>query len=195
MKDRSDLDKSICELLNAGDSKGMELLYNSYYHILVIWANTFFNDMQKAEDLVQELYIAIWEEKIYKKFRPDSIAAFLKLLVKNRSLNVLRVKHTLYEYIKPEEVESAWEEYNENHEKILAIIDGEINQLPPRTQDIIRYVFIEGLKYREVAEKMGITVSTVSSLLMRAVLKMRDRLTDSAVLLLYFYLSSHQLND
>ena len=47
-------DQEICDLLNARDQRGMELLFEAYYKSLVSWANTFLNDLGVAEDVVQE---------------------------------------------------------------------------------------------------------------------------------------------
>ena len=50
-------------------------------------------------------------------------------------------------------------------------------------------VFVEGLKYREVAERYGISLSTVKTLLSNSVKKLRERLDDEffAGFLLFFY--------
>ena len=56
MRQRSVKDQEICDLLNARDQRGMELLFEAYYKSLVSWANTFLNDLGVAEDVVQEFF-------------------------------------------------------------------------------------------------------------------------------------------
>ncbi len=50
MRQRSVKDQEICDLLNARDQRGMELLFEAYYKSLVSWANTFLNDLGVAEE-------------------------------------------------------------------------------------------------------------------------------------------------
>ena len=64
----------------------------------------------------------------------------------------------------------------------------EIALLPERSRDVVNGVFVEGLKYREVAERYGISVSTVKTLLGLSVKKLRERLNEElfAGFLLFF---------
>ena len=64
----------------------------------------------------------------------------------------------------------------------------EISLLPERSRAVVNGVFVEGLKYREVAERYGISVSTVKTLLGLSVKKLRERLNEElfAGFLLFF---------
>ncbi len=181
-------DKKICTLFDAADQKGMELLFDSYYRLLVNWANTFLNDIQKSEDLVQELFVDIWENKIYRKFKPETLSSFLRLLVRNRSLNKKKAQRDLiYYFTELEQVEIAWDDYNDRYEIILSAIHKEIALLPPRSRNVIKEIFIGGLKYREVAEKFNISVSTVKSLVTSAMARLRERLGDQSIHIFWFW--------
>ena len=70
----------------------------------------------------------------------------------------------------------AFEEYNERHDQIVSRVLEEMALLPERSREIMNCVFLEGLKYREVAERYGISVSTVKTLLGNSVKKLRERL-------------------
>lgn len=50
-------DKSICRLLLEHNSHGMELMFQYYYRPLVLWADTYLNDIAAAEDLVQDFFL------------------------------------------------------------------------------------------------------------------------------------------
>ena len=83
----------------------------------------------------------------------------------------------------------AFEEYSERHEEIVSKVLKEISLLSDRSRDIMNGVFVEGLKYREVAERYGISISTVKTLVATSVKKLRERLNDEIVasFLLFFY--------
>lgn len=69
-------DRQICDLLNSHDKRGMELLFEVYYKSLVSWANTFLNDLNLAEDVVQEFFIALWNQEIHRDLRPETLSSF-----------------------------------------------------------------------------------------------------------------------
>lgn len=49
-------EESICTLLKKRDPKGLECLFDQYYRPLVLWADTFLNNIQQAEDTVQDFF-------------------------------------------------------------------------------------------------------------------------------------------
>lgn len=169
-------DREICEMLNSKNEKGMELMFDTYYKPLVVWADTFLNDLNLAEDVVQEFFITIWNDKIYLKFKPESLASFLYVSVRNRSYNKVGKRDIFRHAMELDQVTLVFEEYNQNHDTIVAKVLDEISLLPDRSREIMNGVFIEGMKYREVAERYGISVSTVKTLLGASVKRLRDRL-------------------
>ena len=169
-------DRQICDLLNSRDQKGMELLFEGYYKSLVSWANTFLNDLGLAEDIVQEFFIALWNQEIHRELKPETLSSFLRVLVRNRCYNQLGKRDVFSRFVSVERVDCMFEEYDDSRDQIVARIMNEIALLPPRSQEILNYVFVEGLKYQEVADRLGISVSTVKTLLGISVRKLRERM-------------------
>lgn len=169
-------DRQICDLLNSRDQKGMELLFEGYYKSLVSWANTFLNDLGLAEDIVQEFFIALWNQEIHRELKPETLSSFLRVLVRNRCYNQLGKRDVFSRFVSVERVDCMFEEYDDSRDQIVARIMSEIALLPPRSQEILNYVFVEGLKYQEVADRLGISVSTVKTLLGISVRKLRERM-------------------
>ena len=58
-------------------------------------------------------------------------------------------------------------------EEILQAIEAEIEKLPPRTREVLKSVYIDGLSYRETAEKFDISIATVKTLLVNALKYLR----------------------
>jgi len=177
----------ICRLLKAGDWKGMELMFRGYYKELVVWADTFLEDMALAEDVVQELFISLWEKRKHMEWQEFTLSSFLYVSVRNQCYHRLEKRDVLRHTADLQDVQKAFEEYNEKHDQILKNVLNELEQLPPRTRDIMTAVFVDGLKYREVAEKYGISVSTVKTLSGNAIRKLRERLggDDYAIFLIF----------
>lgn len=169
-------DDEICRLLSAGNPKGMDLLFDTYYRRLVVWADTFLKDIQLAEGVVQEFFIVLWEKRKQKELTAPFLTSFLYVSVKNRCLKKIEKQDVFHNTTDLQEVHLAFEEYDEKHDRILTQVLQEMENLPPRSRLIMEGVFIHGMKYREVAEKYDVSVSTVKTLLGNAVRKLRERL-------------------
>ena len=181
-------EEEICRLLAADDWRGMELMFRVYYKRLVVWSDTFLEDMQLAEDIVQELFITLWEKKRRRTLQSSTLSSFLFVSVRNQCYHRLEKKDTLRHTVDLKEVNIAFEEYNEKHDYIITRILNEIEKLPPRSQEIMLAVFVDGLKYREVAEKYHISLSTVKTLLGNAVRKLKEQLgTDDLTVFLFLF--------
>ena len=131
-------DDEICRLLSTGDPKGMDLLFNTYYSRLVVWADTFLKDIQLAEGVVQEFFIALWEKRKQKELTAPFLTSFLYVSVRNRCLNKLEKQDIFHNTTDLQEVHLAFEEYNEKHDRILTQVLQEMENLPPRSRVIIQ---------------------------------------------------------
>lgn len=187
---RLDRNQKICIVLHSDDPKGMEMLFDAYYSSLVVWADTFLHDMDSAEDVVQELFIDIWKGKIYRNLKPESLTSFLYVSVRNRCLKKIEKLDVFRHVMSLDQVELVFEEYNERHDIIVSKVLEEIDQLPERSREIMKCVFVEGMKYREVAERYGISISTVKTLLGNSVKRLRKRLNKEMVFQLFIFLSA-----
>jgi len=169
-------DQEICVMLSSMNQKGMDLLFDAYYKPLVVWADTFLRDMNLAEDVVQDLFVSIWKDKVYLRFKPETLSSFLHVSVRNRCFKRIEKRDVFRNASVLDHVELVFEEYNERHDQLVSRVLEEMALLPERSREIMNCVFLEGLKYREVAERYGISVSTVKTLLGNSVKKLRERL-------------------
>lgn len=164
------------------------MLFDAYYRPLVLWADTFLQDMTQAEDLVQEFFVKLWEKKIAESLLPATLRPYLFASVKNMSLNALGRKDPLKRPHAVARLDRAWVEYDDLTETMIQEIEGEIEQLPARTKEVVKAIYIEGLRYKEVAERYAISVSTVKTLLVGAIKRLRDKIGNARnKLFLFFY--------
>ena len=168
-------DKLICKLLaEHDDPRGMEVLFSDYYRPLVLWADSFVGNIPAAEDLVQDFFVAFWEQRAYVRITSGNLRGYLFASVRNRALKLLEKRDPLRE---------ACGELNENvevedtdwlTEEILQAIEVEIEKLPPRTREVLKSVYIDGLSYRETADRFSISIATVKTLLVKALKYLRQ---------------------
>lgn len=186
-------DQEICELLKERKIGGMELLFKEYYKPLVVWAATFLHDTQRSEDVVQDFFVKLWEKSFADKLLPDTLKSYLFTSVRNLALNQLDRIDPLRQACDVARYESPWEEYDSFEDEVFRRVETEIGKLPPRTQEIIRSVYLKGMKYKEVADELGISVSTVNSLLVKALKKLRQTTEKEGDIAVYLFFLEKRL--
>lgn len=187
------IDQEICELLKERKIGGMELLFKEYYKPLVVWVATFLHDTQRSEDVVQDFFVKLWEKSFADKLQPDTLKSYLFTSVRNLALNQLDRIDPLRRACDVARYESPWEEYDSFEDEVFRRVETEIGKLPPRTQEIIRSVYLKGMKYKEVAEELGISVSTVNSLLVKALKKLRQTTEKEGDIVVYLFFLEKRL--
>lgn len=180
-------DKEICDLFKNKDTKGIDLLFEKYYSNLVLWADTILNDIALSEDIVQEFYVKIWNKGIYKTFRAETLSSFLYVSIRNSCYNRIDKNDVLKNRIEVKEVEAILEEYNENEDLIISKLMEELENLPPKSREVVKCVFLNNMKYKEAAEELGVSISTVKTLLVNSLKKLRVSLGNKADLMLLFF--------
>ena len=140
-------DKLICKLLvGHDDSPGMEVLFNSYYRPLVLWADSFLGDIPAAEDLVQDFFVAFWEQRAYARITSGNLRGYLFASVRNRALKLLEKRDPLREACGELNENAEVEDTDWLTEEILQAIEAEIEKLPPRTREVLKSVYLDGLE-------------------------------------------------
>ena len=83
--------------------------------------------------------------------------------------------------------DSPWNEYDNFEDEVFRSVEEELEKLTPRAQDVIRKIYLEGMKYKDVADELGISVATVNSILVRALKKLRQRSDNNDKLAIYLF--------
>lgn len=148
-------------------------LYLTYYSKLVRFAKEFVIQEEDAENITQDVFIILWENRDFIK-HIDNMNAYLFRLVRNKCLDYL--KHKVFEQRYVESVQTSYEVdvVEDNDTEIL--IRAAINSLPKRCRDIFLLSRVEGLKYKEISEQLGISVNTVECQMGIALKKLRIKL-------------------
>ena len=148
-------------------------LYLIYYPKLVRFAKEFVIQEEDAENITQDVFIILWENRDFIE-HIDNMNAYLFRLVRNKCLDYL--KHKVFEQRYVESVQTSYEVdvVEDNDTEIL--IRAAINSLPKRCRDIFLLSRVEGLKYKEISEQLGISVNTVECQMGIALKKLRIKL-------------------
>ncbi len=176
-----------------GDEQSFELLYRRYFVRLCAFANKFLNDPFAAEEVVQDIFLKLWENR-FRLLSEESGKSFLFQAVHNKSLNFLAHKQVVNRYSEMIQSVYANPEEFDAHESLMAkelnsSIEVIINSLPPECKKIFLMSRSDGKKHQEIASELNISIKTVETQLNRALKKMRSELSDYIAVLVVILLS------
>jgi RNA polymerase sigma-70 factor (family 1) len=165
----------------------VEYLFDTYYRSLCSFAYRYIEDNEMAEDIVQETFIYIWQNK--PKFTDDiATKVYLYRTVKNKCLNKLnhfKVKAKAHDNIQGEIEESNLFESHFLHEETIRLFYQAIETLPDQSRAVIKLA-LNGLSNPEIAEDLGISVNTVKTHKKSAYSTLRIKLKDVFPLFLLY---------
>lgn len=146
--------------------EGYKSLFDTLYSPLCLFANKYVNNMDTAEDIVQEIFIKIWEQKIqYINFY--AIKSYLYKSVRSRCLDYLKSKYHR-NVIQTPDIDFEQIVTEEFFLTQLTIIDTysqletAIKQLPKKCKKIIR-LSLKEYTIQEIADELSISKNTVKS--------------------------------
>jgi RNA polymerase sigma-70 factor, ECF subfamily len=174
-------ENEIIRRIRQGDIGQFESLFRSSYVSLVRYAKTLIKDHDSAEEIVQDLFYRLWQDK-EKLNIESSLNGYLFRSVHNKCLHFIEHNKVVERYAEemsfrqPDKQESPSDilQYRELQARISRILQ----RLPERCGQVFYLSRFEGLKYTEIAEKLSVSVKTVESNMGRALKEFRKELTE-----------------
>lgn len=181
-------ERKIIRGIRKGDAKVFEELFNVYYRRLIIYAVSYVEENQVAEDIVQEIFFSIWKNRKDNLIN-TSISSYLYRAVHNRSIQYLRHKKVMSDYeekhlLKIKEAEMMYGlsgdyHYSEiQYSEIEKIMNQTFDTLPEKTREIFRLSRENNTTNRKIAEAMKIDVKTVEYHISKTLKLLRHTLND-----------------
>ncbi len=170
-------DSQILEKLKQGDPSAYKQLFDRYYMPLSVYALKYCNSFQLAEDIVQEFFIKLWDEKLYLKLK-GPITSYLFRAIRNNTLTAVK-KNSKYHF---EDIEDQVNKLLNDDVDIEMIeqekkkLYKEMEALPPKMKEVFKAIVLDNLKYKEAAERFGISLNTVKTHYSRALKQLRNSL-------------------
>ena len=179
---------NIFEAIRLDDREAFEQVFRESYLPLTAYAFRFVSDLPTAENIVQDVFLKLWLNR-HNLVITTSLVHYLFRSVKNHSLNHLDKAKVRSGYLRMKlEQEHNEEDYSAFYPEIglLEKIVAAINALPAKRQEIFRLAREEGLKYREIADQLHLSVKTVETQMTLALKQLREALKEYHHLLLFF---------
>lgn len=155
------------------DINQIEGLFRYNYRPLCMYALHYLGDVDSAEDVVQDSFTSMWL-KLGEGTEIKNKRAYLYTAVRNKCLDKLR-STTRFESLDPQMEDSVeWEEEVREDSTTEAQLWTAIDALPAKRKEILLLNKRDGLKYSEIAEKLGLSVNTVRNQINRAMATLKE---------------------
>ena len=176
-----DNDGYLIDSLVQQDEAVFERVFKTHFKNLHAYACTIIREEAAAEEVVQQVFFKLWERSKGLSIS-GSVAAYLYRAVYNESLN----------YLKHQKVQSEYQQHFTHTMKNESYIPGKkfsmkeleeqltraINELPEQCRTVFQLSRFEELRYREIADHLGISIKTVENHMGKALKILRTKLVE-----------------
>jgi RNA polymerase sigma-70 factor (ECF subfamily) len=167
-----------------GDQQVFREIFEKYHTRLRYFASTFLAADQEAEDVVQEAFVKLWQRRSHFQDL-NAVKAFLYITVKNSCLNICKHNKVVRKY--EGSLEEGWES-----DAMIRIIESEVlenvfqalEKLPAGCRNILHLSYFEGMKHKDIASHLNVSVNTVKTQKMRGLHLLKRLLGGSPLILL-----------
>jgi RNA polymerase sigma-70 factor (ECF subfamily) len=183
--------------IKQGDKEVFRNLFEIYYQRLFLYAKSYVEDADTAKDIVQDLFINLWEKR-KNLVIISSLSSYFFRAIHNRSIQFLRHKKVISKYkekhlLKLKEAEILYNtsvdftlsdvQFNE----IRDILNKTYNSLPAKTREVFRLSREEAKSNPTIANTLNINIKTVEYYITKALKVFHNALKDYFVLFILFW--------
>jgi len=169
-----EIDENLFKRIAEDDLTALDELYGITERTMYAFALSLTRDHQQALDLMQDTYVKILSAAHLYKPLGTPLAWMLTIAKNIYYTNARKEKRTIY--IEPEDVSNNKQfSYVTNLEDRI-VLEGVLSQLFEEERKIIMLYAVSGMKHKEIAETLGLKLSTVLSKYHRALKKLKKYL-------------------
>ena len=176
---RSLTDLELTRLLFSGDNKAFIEIYNRFQVLLYVYACKITMDKEEAEDIVQEVFIYLWDKRAAIVLK-SSLSSYLYSAVRYKFFNLLDHKKIRKDYLQSfQDFLDRGEYITDNYireKEFSQLIEKEIAALPNKMREIFELSRRQNLSRKQIAEKLDVSEKTVKNQINNALKILRGKL-------------------
>lgn len=174
-------DRELIRRLATGDEAALEVIYERYGRPCYALARRILNDPQLAEDVVQQVFLALWQGTGYDPAR-GAVSTWLLSVTHHKAVDAVRRESTRRRRLTEDHVmlelasagpgpdDEAWATLRAERTRDA------LRTLPPEQREVLLIAYYGGYTQREIAEMTGVPLGTVKSRTLTALRKLREEL-------------------
>lgn len=172
------IDLLINRLSQNSDERALDELFHIYYDRLLTASFVLVKSKDLAEEVVADVFYRLWQNR-GKLQEVKNLDNYLFISVRNQSLNYINKEQKIGKDSIDEVVSNKLSEKNTVEDLIVAKelqdkITHSIESLPPKCKEIFLLIRFDGMKYKEVADKLEVSVNTVDTQMGIAIKKLAE---------------------
>jgi RNA polymerase sigma-70 factor (family 1) len=170
-------DVQLIDRLKSGDDGALTAIYKKYWQQLYLSAYHILKDEQACEDIIQELFIKLWDNRSSVQISV-SLKAYLYASIRyevyrqvRNSMSTSDVFDTLFDRLQtPVDYE------NIEYKELIAQVSSAVNALPQKCREVYKLSREEYLSHKQIASRLNISTKTVENHLTKALKQLRTSL-------------------
>jgi len=183
VNDESSQDAELLRLVAQGDRQAFSALYDRYATVLFSCAVKILNNPRDAEDVMQEVFLQIWDKAASYDPALGKPFNWALTLTRNRAIDRLRALQRRFKLVEAVTQEEAGNEPapRAGAEEVYAgetvkLVRTVVQTLPPEQRQAIELAYFGGLTHVEISESLQQPLGTIKARVRRGLLKLRDAL-------------------
>jgi RNA polymerase sigma-70 factor (family 1) len=158
-------DIDLIRQIRVSSADAFKRLFEKYQEEIFNFLTYKIGDPDIAEDIVQDVFIKLWENR-YNIKECESLKPYLYTLAKNLAINYMRHQNIVIKY-QQEQIRRDSQQYSSNphieleHKELSEKVLKEIEKLPEQQRIVFMMSRLEQMSYREIAEALNISIKTV----------------------------------
>jgi len=180
--DRAGIDAGILKRMAGGDKGAFAELYDRFSRPLFATAMHILSDSSEAQDIVHDVFLALWEKAALFEPARGSAFSWAVTLTRNRSIDRLRTRRRRAELLEKSFLEDLG--YDESSSDVAGeqaaagdeavVVRRAVASLPADQKRAVELAFFSGLTQQEIAERLKEPLGTIKARIRRGLLRLRD---------------------
>lgn len=172
-------DRQLLDFLKVGDQLAFTEIFDRYNALLFSHADRKLQDQEDARDVVQDVFVKLWEKQTEIQINTN-LSGYLYTAVRNQIFNLIKHRKVISTYADGFYAAGADVEVFADdllrEKEFAAMIEREINALPPRMREVFELRRMENLSNKEVGLRLGITELTAADQMKKAMRILKTRI-------------------
>lgn len=181
------LDNQTKSELKSGNPFVFKEVFSMLYPRMKGYCMLFFNDVNRADDIIQEAFLSLWENREFIQ-TDKSLESYVFVILRNKCLNYLKRKRLERDNVDLENISISELQYlyqldftrkeeKSLEEQLIESLKVAIDELPDKMKTVFTLCKIEGRNQKEVAKELGISIKMVEKHISKAKQQIRHKLS------------------